>query len=296
MDLALHPCARDALNLLGHCLLLRARRERHVAAALLWTVWLLPTSAVGQHPPGARSAALGCASTALPSALEFAANPAAGSISDLRGIGIDATQLYGMRELRGASAHLISPLFGFTVTSGVQTFGFELYRRTTFALALARSFQPGTFRSIHLGVRTDYAVIRVQGYGGTAYPTASAGVLIPLSTFTFLGASATNLAVFHRSARPDAYRTLALGISHAHGSRVMITTDVIKEVRSPPSVRVGIETVPVRAVALRAGMTTEPPRVTGGFGLRTEFLHVDVAAERHHALGWSPHTSLRILW
>lgn len=298
MDRAIHPFARDALNHLGHHLRLHARQ---VAAVVLWTLlqwaaWFVPATAVGQHPPGARSAALGTASTALPSALEFAANPAAGSTSDLRGIGIDATQLYGMRELRGASAHLFSPLFGLNVTSGVQTFGFELYRRTTFALALARSFQPGTFRSLHLGVRMDYATIRVQGYGGTAYPTASAGVLIPLSTFTVLGAAATNLAVFDRAARPDVYRTLAVGLSHAHGSKIMITTDVIKEVRSPPSLRLGIETMPVRAVALRAGMTTEPPRVTGGFGLRTEYLIVDVAAERHHALGWSPHTSLRILW
>lgn len=293
MKLAIQPLARYALNQIGHDLRLRVRRA---AAVLFWTVWYVPATANGQHLPGAQSAALGSASTALPYAREFAANPAAGSTSDHRGIGIDASQLYGMRELRGASAHLFSPLLGLSVMSGVQTFGFELYRRTTFALALARSFQPGTFRSIHLGVRMDYATIRVQGYGGTAYPTASAGVLIPLSTVTFLGAAATNLAVFEKSARPDVYRTLALGISHAHSSKVMITTDVIKEVRSPPSLRVGIESMPVRAVALRVGMTTEPPRVTAGFGLRTELLIVDVASERHHALGWSPHISLRILW
>lgn len=267
-----------------------------MAGATLQLASLVCVSATGQHLTGARDVALSRATTAVRDLHSLESNPAAGSAVGASGFGLDAAQLYNMPELRTASAHLSMPVLGTSVTFGARTFGFELYRKTDLILTLARGFRPGTFREIHFGVRLRESLVQFDRYGRLAYPTASAGLLIPVAGRVTLGATASNLIAFGEPARMEAERSLSLGISYSDGRSVTIASDLFKEVRSPASTRVGVEVHPVPALSLRGGVTMEPPRLTAGVGLRLSRLRFDAAAEKHHALGWSPYLSIRVLW
>lgn len=255
-----------------------------------------PASLEAQHLGGAREVALARATTAVIGLDAFWGNPAASSTSDRTGFGMDVAQLYGMPELRSGSVHLSAPLLSTAVTLGGSTFGFELFRQTTLSMGVARAFRPGTFRRMHVGARLQETLVQIERYGGLAYTTASAGLILPVSEGIALGASATNLIAIGRVARAEAERSIAMGISYREGARLTIAADVLKEVRSPAAGRVGIEVRPVRVLALRGGLTLDPPRYSTGVGLQLNHLVLDFAAECHHALGWSTFFSLGIHW
>ena len=112
----------------------------------------------------------------------------------------------------------------------------------------------------------------------------------------YAGFQATNLNAPKLAGREEFERTLSFGLSYFPVPRFRLLADAVKDVRFPLSLRAGLEVIPVQALALRAGFTTEPARFTTGVGVRLSSLAADVAAERHEVLGWSPAFSLSVLW
>lgn len=267
------------------------------ALAAFLLVACAPTLSWGQVSVlGARSAALGGATTALAGDVWAQANPAAwGHASDLS-LAAHGAQLYGMPELRYAGAMLVVPIARTAVAVGASTFGFALYRSTTIDAGLAGLFEAGTYRRISFGLRSRWRAVKFARYGRTDAWSLTAGLQLPVTPFMTLGATVHNVVVRAGRSRSDVPRRLEIGLAYHGADNFALTADVGKEVRSPVSVASGVEIGLVPAFFLRGGVTSSPRRVGGGIGVRVRQLAADIAAVRHEALGWSPSLSVLLSW
>lgn len=247
---------------------------------------------------GARDAALAGAGYAAPSTyadLWSESNPSNWSGLEGFAAGIHVARLHGLDELRLGAVQAGVDLRQTAIVAGARTFGFSDYRETIFTAGAARAIRWGTHRPIHLGVRLRYHRTAIRTYGSASTFALSAGIRMPVAPAAEIGLSAENVYVLPGALNRELPRRLHAGISVAAGS-VILMAGASKEVRTPLAARFGIEIVPVDAVVLRAGYALEPPRFASGIGLRLRPLTVDVAAERHGVLGWTPSCSVGLRW
>ena len=254
--------------------------------------------AVAHGPAWERpAAALGGATTALAGDLGGQMNPAAAATHAMRAVTFYARQDFGLSELRLASAFYVEPTRVGHLAAGASSFGFADYREVHLTAGYARALALGTSRRLYAGVFARYYRTRLGGgYGSAGALGVSAGLAARvLPTLTF-GAHATNLNGAALAGEEDLPRTLALGLAYRAADRLRVVADAFKDLDFPLSLRAGLEVLPVDALALRAGVTTEPTRFTAGAGVRLGRLTADVAAEQHLDLGWSPSVALSVLW
>lgn len=246
---------------------------------------------------GARSVALGGATTALPADAWGFSNPAAWAPLPGRAVSFFASQAFGLPEMRLAAAHYVEQTKLGALAGGARTFGFEDFRESHFNLGFARGFSPGTSRRFYAGLNLRYYHLQLGGsYGSSGALGLSMGGLVAALPNLHFGFHATNLngpAWSNGEALP---RTLAVGLCYAPGPGVRLLLDAFKDSAHPLSARSGLEVHPVDVLALRVGVATAPTRFTAGAGLRLGRLAADLAAERHELLGWSPAASLSLQW
>ncbi len=246
---------------------------------------------------GARTAALGGAATALPEDAWGFANPASWSTLSGRAVSFFATQAFGVEEMRLGAALLAQPTRVGAFAVGGRTFGFEDFRETHFTLGAARGFSFGTAQTIHAGLTLRYMQTTLGGdYGSAGAVGVSLGTLAALTENLWLGFHATNLNAPTLADGEELPRTLALGLSYTPTETLRVLVDGFKDIDYPVSVRAGLELLPVEALALRAGIATEPTRFSAGAGIRLGLLRADLAAEQHQDLGWTPAAALGLQW
>ena len=244
---------------------------------------------------GARSVALGGATTALAGDIWGHANPAVWSTQENRALSFFASQAFGLPELRLGALHAIQPLSFGTFALGVRSFGYEAFRTTHLNLGLARAFTLGTSRAFHVGLSATYQMVSIERYGSGGALGLTVGTLVGLSPSLDLGFQATNINRPQLAGREEFPRTIALGLGYRPAEAMTIVVDANKDIRFPLSLRAGFEFLPIPTIAIRAGITTEPNRFTSGIGLRLSRVITDIAAERHPWLGWSPAFALSLL-
>lgn len=245
---------------------------------------------------GARAAALGGATTALAGDVWGQANPASWSTLSGRAVSFFASEAFGLAELRLGAAHYVEPTRLGTFAVGARTFGFEAYRETHLNLGYARGFSFGTTRQFHVGVNARYYRVNIPQYGQAGTLGLSLGGLVSIGSSVYVGFHALNVNVPTLAGHEELPRTLSVGISYTPSERVRVVADAYDDIRFPLAIRAGLEIYPVQALALRAGVGTEPVRFSTGAGVRVGRLRADLAAERHEALGWSPALAVRLQW
>lgn len=273
---------------------------RHLArtcAALALTLALATLPARAQSLlGGAEHVALAGAMTALPGDGWGAANPATWASLEGQWVGLFASEAYGLSELRYGAAQAATPLWGNVLAAGVQTFGFEDYRETTFLGGAARSLSLGTSRQVHVGVAVRVQNASIPGYGSALATGVSLGVQVNVLPSLDFGVSGLNINGPEMAGENAMDRTLSMGLAYSAAEQAMVLADIVKVVDRPSSVRVGVLMTPHRILRLRAGVATEPTRFAGGVGVALGPLRADVAAEQHQDLGWSPALSLQTTW
>jgi len=244
----------------------------------------------------ARAAALGHATTALPSAVGLHANPGAGAAQDRWAAAVYAREGFGLSALRYGTAVVSVPMEWGAVSGGAGTFGFEDYREIHLDAAVARGFSFGTSRSVHAGLRLRYYHTRITDYGSAGALGLHLGLLVRLLPTLQFGAHATNLNAPSLTDGEVLPRTLAVGLKYQAHSTLQVLADVFKDLAFPPSIRGGLEYHPVPALALRSGVTTAPTQFTVGAGVDIGPVEAGVAAEQHQELGWTPSVSFLVAW
>ena len=245
---------------------------------------------------GARSAALGGAATALEGDAWGEANPATWATLSGRAVSFFATEAFGLDALRLGAVQYVEPTRIGAFAVGVRTFGFEQYRETHGALGYARSFAFDSVRTLSVGGSVTYEQLAIEGFGSAGAVALSVGWLARVLPDVLVGFHATNLNRAELAGREALPRTFALGAAYRPVPSLQVLLDAYKDVDFPVSIRGGLEVLPVPALALRAGVATQPTRFTAGAGVRLGWIAADVAAERHEALGWTPGVSFGLMW
>jgi hypothetical protein len=269
----------------------------HLAAVVMLCGLLLGFPAFGhaQDGLGARVTALGHSGSALEAgAWSVFANPALLS-EDGGELSFYSIRHYGIAELTDMAAAGSMPLGGRrgNIGIGLHSFGFELYRESRFRLAYQNSYA-----GLEFGLVPGLTHITIENYGSAMAFSLDAGLAYTLIDDVLLfGARATNLNRARLGqAREELPRSLAAGLSYQLAERALLTGELFKDVRFPLSWRGGLEVRLINQLFLRGGITTEPLTYAMGVGYSLSRLSINLAAQQHYALGWSPGLDIGLHW
>lgn len=241
--------------------------------------------------PGARARRAGVALGAEPWAHT---NPAARAGLTERRLGLQASEAFGLDELRLASFAAAAPTPLGVAGLSARTYGFSERRETRVALGLARALPLSASRQLDVGVTVGYESASTEGHGTAGAVLLAVGVQAALVPGLRGGLAARNLLGLGRGDEADLRLSAATvpgvtaGLAYAPSESAVLVLDADHDVDFGLSVRAGAEVFPVRALALRAGVSTGPTRATAGVGVRLGGLRADVAVETHASLGLTP--------
>lgn len=254
---------------------------------------------------GAQRIALGRGGVALGGDVWGHANAASWAALDGRAAGLQASQAYGLSELRLAALAVATPTPVGTVALAARTYGFDQHRETRVELGLGRSLPLSRARSLEAGVALGVETTSTSDRGETTFGSTntlvlSAGVQGEVLTGFRVGLSGRNLLGVARSAESDlsspisTVPSVAVGVAYAPSETATVVLDATQDLDFGLGVSGGVEIVPVEMLTLRVGAGTTPTRYSAGVGVRASGLVADLAFEKHQDLGVTPAVGLGI--
>ena len=260
---------------------------------ILFAVFCLSNSfAQGWVPAGSRSRAMADASVTFSDVWAYHHNPAGLALVKKASVGIAYENRFLLRELQTQSAACALPLKKGVVSIGFQRFGYSQF--TTAKSGLGYSLQLSELLS--LGVQLNLHHLRIgQGYGNAFKATGEVGLLATIKPGWDVGFSVVNLTRTKLSAYQEDRLTTAirLGTSYSFSSKLLVCVEGEKHIEYPMRAKVGLEYLPLKQIAFRAGLGTQPFEMNAGFGysFNTKF-SLDLGSSYTQNLGWSPNFSL----
>jgi len=262
------------------------------------SVAAIPIPAFSQAVIGARELSMGSVATALPeSDWSIFSNPA--MISGTHpGISFYGVRYYGLDELTDLAVALVIPSSIGSVALGAHRFGDDLYNESRLRLGYKHSYL-----GFHFGMVANYNHLAIGGgYGSAGALGLDVGIAAMILEGLWLGAKATNINQpaygEYGNIREELARDLSIGLSYQLSDLVLISTEMVKDIRFPISYRAGFDARILGGFRGRAGVTTEPVTFAGGFGLLSKSWTVNVGVQQHEnsLLGLSPAMDFRLSW
>jgi hypothetical protein len=252
---------------------------------------LTATAGNEDFPIGARSAGMGNASVSLSDAWSAQYNQAGlGFVRDISG-GVYYENRFLLKELGIKGGVIALPVKAGTFGICVSNFGYSLYSESKYSLSFAKAFGD----KLSAGIAMDYLSTKIaEGYGTQGALAAEFGLQAkPLKGLT-IGAHVYNptrakLAAYNDERLPTVIR---LGGDYAFSEKVTLAVETEKDIAKKAIFKAGIEYKPVKEFYLRAGIGTNPTLTSFGFGINLKALKIDVAANYHQVLGFSPQLGL----
>lgn len=204
-----------------------------------------------------------------------------------------AEQRYFQKELGyyagGFTLPTKSGVFGLAINYS----GFDLYNEKKIGLAYARLFS----EKISGAIQIDYLSTSISEYGSTSAFTFEAGLLVKLSAKLTSAAHVYNPVAIKSGFGDEKIPTLLrLGLSYEAGKKILLITEVEKDIDNPARFKAGAEYKIVDALHLRGGIATHPAQYSLGVGINVKDLMIDLAASYHEILGATPAISLNYIF
>ncbi len=246
-------------------------------------------------PLGARSSGMGNASVSLSDVWSAHHNQAGlGFVRDISA-GAYYENRFLIKELSIKGVVVALPVKGGTFGLCMSNFGYSLYNENKYSLSFAKAFG----NKLSAGIAMDYLTTKIgEGYGSKGVLAAEFGIQAkPLKGLT-IGAHVFNptrakLADYNNERLPSIIR---LGCDYNFSEKVTVSIETEKDITQKGIFKAGIEYKPVKELYLRAGIGTNPTLSSFGFGLNLKNLKVDVSANYHQTLGFSPQVGLTYIF
>ncbi|MBC7937103.1 MAG: hypothetical protein H7Y86_17275 [Rhizobacter sp.] len=216
----------------------------------------------------------------------FTGNQAALARLESAGVGIWGEKRFMLSEtsVYGLAAGIPTKLGNFGVQ--VNYSGFSNFNDNKVGLAYARSLG----KLLDLGVQFNYYGYRIPQYGNASAVNFEIGAIMHFSEKFHGGIHAYNpvggkLGKLEDEKLAAAYK---IGLGYDATDNFYVSTEIIKEEDKPVNVIGGVQYQFMKKFFARAGFISETGSAFGGAGVGWQNLRLDIAANYHPQLGFSP--------
>ena len=263
----------------------------------IFTFWLSICTTVvvlGQNPgyeTGARNAAVGGATVSHVDLWSAHQNQGAMAFMDQSAIGVNYGRRFNLGELSqvGLAALWHSDLGNFALTGHRD--GFASFNRTKFGLAYGRLFGDNIGFGVQFNVMNTYIEeTETQPLGFTF----ELGFRYKISDeFSFAAHYFNPTRSRIHPDFDDRYSTiLRAGFEFAPNSDFCLAGEAYKDMNQDIAFRLGIDYGIWEVIHLRTGFSTGNQQFGGGLGIVAGRLDIDLSAQLHRTLGWTPQVGL----
>ena len=238
-------------------------------------------------PAGSRFSSLAHAAVATTDAWTFFSNPAASAFLPKASIGFSYENRFLLKELQSQALVYNQPLKTGVLSLGAQTYGFKYFRQLK--TGLGYSFKLNDFLSA--GVQISYQGLWFSEYYGYRQAViADAGLLIKINEYWSIGTSIFNLGrtKVNRANKERWSTDVRIGVGYKLSPKVLILSEIDKNVNHPLRLKCGVEYQPVKAFFLRTGFATWPFEIAAGMGCQWKKIHLDMGSTYKPIVGFSP--------
>ena len=188
-----------------------------------------------------------------------------------------------LQELQLAAISIAQSTNSGTIGMTLQYFGFEEYNEQKVGLNYSRKL----FDKFSIGAQFDLLSTRIKEYGNAAAITFEVGLQYEILDKLTMGIHVFNpiRATIGTEISPS---ILQIGLTYQVADYLTISGTIEKETTLPYNAKFGLEYQVADKVQLRAGMNSNPNRLSFGVGYLVNQLQLNVAATYHEVLGFSP--------
>jgi len=244
-------------------------------------------------PAGARSAALGHASSSLIDIWGSYNNQAALAFLEKAEVGALYENRFLLPEMATQALAFAAPVKSFG-TFGVNfyRFGSTNYNENKVGFAYARTFGPRFSAGIQFNLH--YIQFGDAYYGNLITATGELSFLVKVTDDWHLSAHVFNptrtpLAEFNRE---KIATILRLGTSYRFSEKLLSVLELSHDILFEPTFRAGLEYQLADPVVARLGISTNPVAPSFGLGIQLKGFQFDAAAQWHQFLGFGPQAGL----
>jgi hypothetical protein len=196
---------------------------------------------------------------------------------------------FGLTELVYYGIAHNEPAFSGSVSAGVVTYGYDLYKENKFLLSYSRQVISG----IYIGTALNYQHVSIHNYGSDGALYFNLGTITSLTPELRFGFSIKNLNNASLGNEKDQIPLLLdMGFSYNYSDILSLYAAVNKDIRYKPGFAGGIEYVLRDVLTIRSGIGSEPFRYSAGIGLHISRFTFDYAFSLHRELGVTHQISL----
>ena len=243
---------------------------------------------------GSRQAGMAFASVALNDIWAYHNNPGMLGILKETGAGVYYENRFFLKEFQYQGLVYAQPLKRGTISFGGQYSGFNMYSTSRAGLGYALALS----EKLSMGVQINYMNVRQPSYYGTKHGVSGEfglGVRVT-SKWTFAFAinnlTRSRLAEYQNERFETIFRA---GTLYELSKRVIISTELEKDIAFPLRLKVGMEYHPVDPFYIRAGASVNSTSVALGFGYVIKNLRIDVGSNYVQPLGFYTAASLNFI-
>ncbi len=235
-----------------------------------------------RHSQPASLMGRGTSGTALFSDGHLWLNPAAHALRKLRTVTVfSMPSPFQLPQLTTHGLLFDQNVSGISLSAGALRFGSPLYREQSISVGVALH----TGESSAAGVALHFLHLGIEGYGTAAAAVLDAGYISRITPLLSIGAAVHNVFGAHFGTPDDIPRLFLSGIVFHLPSDIIVTADLVKDVRYPAIVRAGAEIPLHDVVTVRAGMESGTDRLTGGVSFIIAPFRAEYGIGIHPVLG-----------
>jgi hypothetical protein len=257
----------------------------------LLSISLFPLFLSAQNNLGARLTALGNIGTAVSDAWSIQANPAA--LHGVTTTTLSAAYLKSLfsNEVSTQAFVAVLPIKNNFVAASFQGYGLSEYKESKVGFTYAKNFGP----RLTLALNANYHQLKIAGYGVTTGFSLDAGAYYQLTKELAFGTFAANVSNQDYTSKetkiyiPVSYN---LGVSYMPSDKVLVAATINKVLKGRIDVGIGIDYRIIHFFSLRGGLTVNPFKQYGGFGLKYKHFILDMATVYDANLGYSPQMAI----
>ena len=258
---------------------------------LLILIPITLSSSNGEGPIGARSAALGHASSCLFDV--WSARNNQGSLGFVRKTEVGAfyENRFFVKELTQSGFSAAVPIKKGTFGISYSSLGYKLYKESQATLSYGMKLN----ENISAGIGFDYLSTKIADVYGQAHAfTGSFGltakllpqVIISTHIYNPFRAKITN---YNNEKVPTIFK---LGAQYIFSPKVFLIAEAEKTSAQKINVKGGIEYNPSSLIYIRVGGSSYPTQAAFGIGVNYNGLKIDMSSSYHSVLGLSPQIGL----